>query len=163
VLRTQGRRGELAAELHTVSWERFPSGCRVFALDGHNQRREFVVEDSWPHKGLVVLKFGGIESISQAETLIGCEIQVPLSERLPLAAGEVYVSDLVGCAVFDRGAEVGRIAEVRFGSGDAPLLVVKAGDKEYLLPFAAAYLVKVDTEGKRLDMNLPEGMLELDH
>ncbi|MFI5108470.1 MAG: ribosome maturation factor RimM [Terriglobales bacterium] len=163
VLRTQGRRGEVAAELHTVSWERFPSGCRVFALDEHNPQREFVVEDSWPHKGLVVLKFRGIESISQAEALIGCEIQVPRSERLPLAAGEVYVSDLVGCAVFDRGTEVGRIAEVRFGSGDAPLLVVKAGNKEHLLPFAKAYLVKVDTEGKRLDMNLPEGMLELDH
>jgi 16S rRNA processing protein RimM len=111
---------------------------------------------------MVVLKFRGIESISQAETLVGCEIQVPRQERLPLPAGQVYVSDLVGCAVFDRGAEVGRIAEVQFGSGDAPLLVVKAGKKEYLLPFAEAYLVKVDTEGKRLEVNLPAGMLELD-
>jgi len=133
----------------------------VFALDARNQRREAVVEDSWPHKGLVVLKLRGVESISQAETLIGCEIQVPLSERLPLAAGEAYVSDLVGCDVFDRGTEVGRIAEVRFGSGDAPLLVVRAGNKEHLLPFAEAYLIKVDTEGKRLEMNLPEGMLQL--
>jgi len=134
----------------------------VFALDEHNQRREFVVEDSWPHKGLVVLKFRGIESISQAETLVGCEIQVPRQERLPLQVGQFYVSELVGCAVFDRGTEVGRIADVQFGSGDAPLLVVKAGKKEHLLPFAEAYLLKVDTEGKRLDMNLPEGMLELD-
>lgn len=133
----------------------------MFALDARNQRREAVVEDSWPHKGLVVLKLRGVESISQAETLIGCEIQVPLSERLPLAAGEAYVSDLVGCDVFDRGTEVGRIAEVRFGSGDAPLLVVRAGNKEHLLPFAEAYLIKVDTEGKRLEMNLPEGMLQL--
>jgi len=133
----------------------------VFALDARNQRREAVVEDSWPHKGLVVLKLRGVESISQAETLIGCEIQVPLSERLPLAAGEAYVSDLVGCDVFDRGTEVGRIAEVRFGSGDAPLLVVRAGNKEHLLPFAEAYLIEVDTEGKRLEMNLPEGMLQL--
>ncbi len=163
MLRTQGRRGEVGAELHTASRERFPKGFRVFALDEHNQRRELVVEDSWPHKGLVVLKFRGVENISQAETLVGCEIQVPRTERLPLPGGEVYVSDLVGCAVFDRGAEVGRITDVQFGSGDAPLLVVKAGGKEYLLPFAEAYLVKVDTEGKRIDMNLPEGMLELDH
>jgi 16S rRNA processing protein RimM len=152
----------VAAELHTASPERFRSGSRMFALDEHNQRQEFIVEDSWPHKGMVVLKFRGIESISQAETLVGCEIQVPRQERLPLPAGQVYVSDLVGCAVFDRGAEVGRIAEVQFGSGDAPLLVVKAGKKEYLLPFAEAYLVKVDTEGKRLEVNLPAGMLELD-
>ena len=153
----------MAAELYTASRERFPKGSRVFALDEHNQRQEFVVEDSWPHKGLVVLKFRAVESISQAETLIGCEIQVPRQERLPLPAGEVYVSDLVGCAVFDHGVEVGSIADVQFGSGDAPLLVVKAGAKEHLLPFAQAYLVEVDTAGKRIDMDLPEGMLELGH
>ena len=162
MLRTQGRRGEVAAELHTASQERFPRGCRVLALDAHDHRRELVVEDSWSHKGLVVLKFGGVENISQAETLVGCEVQVPCAQRLPLPAGEVYVSDLVGCAVFNRGAEVGRIADVQFGSGDAPLLVVMLGAREHLLPFAEAYLVKVDTEGRRLDMDLPEGMLELD-
>jgi 16S rRNA processing protein RimM len=160
VLRTQGRRGEVAAELQTGFRERFRGGFRVFALDERNQRQELVVEDCWPHKGLVVLKFRGVENISQAETLIGCEVQVPRQERLPLPAGEVYVSDLVGCAVLDRGAEVGRIADVQFGSGDAPLLVVKAGKKEHLLPFAEAYLVKVDVERKRVEMNLPEGMLE---
>ena len=163
MLRTQGRRGEVAAELHTASQERFRRGSRVLALDARNHRREFVVENAWPHKGLVVLKFGGVENISQAETLVGCEIQVPRRERLPLPAGEVYVSDLLGCAVFNHGVEVGRIADVQFGSGDAPLLVVKAGAKEYLLPFAEAYLVEADIEGKRIDVNLPEGMLELGH
>jgi 16S rRNA processing protein RimM len=133
----------------------------VFALDKGNLRRELVIEDCWPHKGLVVLKFRAVESISQAETLVGCEIQVPRAQRLPLPAGEVYVSDLVGCAVFDRGTEVGRIADVRFTSGDAPLLVVKAGEKEHLLPFAEAYLVAIDIEGKQIDMDLPAGMLEL--
>lgn len=161
MLRTQGRRGEVAAELHTASRERFSVGFRVFALDEGNLRRELLIEDSWPHKGLLVLKFRGVESISHAETLVGCEIQVPRADRSPLPAGEVYVSDLVGCAVFDRGAEVGRIANVKFSSGDAPLLVVRAGNKEHLLPFAEAYLVKVDTESKRIDMELPEGILEL--
>jgi 16S rRNA processing protein RimM len=147
--------------LHTAFPERFRSGSGVFALDEHHQRRELVVEDSWPHKGMVVLKLRGIESISQAEALVGCEIQVPRQERLPLPAGQVYVSDLVGCAVFDRGAEVGRIAGVQFGSGDAPLLVVKAGKKEHLLPFAEAYLIKVDLERRCVEMKLPEGMLAL--
>ena len=160
MLRTQGRRGEVAAELHTVSPQRFSVGLRVFALDQLN-RRELVVEDSWPHKGLVVLKLRGVDSISQAEALVGCEIQVLRQERLPLPAGEVYVSDLVGCAVFDGGIEVATVVDVQFGSGDAPLLQVRAGIKEHLLPFAEAYLVKVDIEGKRIEMQLPEGMLEL--
>lgn len=149
----------MAAELHTASRERFANGSRVFALDKEDRRRELVIEDSWPHKGLIVLKFRAVESISQAETLIGCEIQVPRQERSPLPAGEVYVSDLVGCAVFDRGTEVGTVENVQFSSGDAPLLVLKAGMKEQLVPFAEAYLVKVDTESKRIEMDLPAGML----
>ena len=161
MLRTQGRRGEVAVELHTASPERFPRGACVFALDEHNHRRELVIEHSWPHKGLVVLKFRTVDSISQAETLVGCELQVPGQERLALRPGEVYVSDLLGCAVFDRGAEVGRITEVQFGGGDAPLLVLKGGNKEHLLPFAEAYIVNVDTKRKRIEMNLPEGMLQL--
>ena len=151
----------MTVELLTGFRERFRAGSRVLALDELDRRRELVVEDSWPHKGLVVLKFGGVENISQAQTLVGCEIQVPRAERLPLPTGEFYVSDLLGCAVFNRGAEVGRIAEVRFGCGDAPLLTVKAGASEYLLPLAEAYLVNVDLKGRRLDMDLPEGMLEL--
>lgn len=135
----------------------------MFALDAREQRRELLIEDSWPHKGLVVLKFRAVDDISEAEALVGCEIQVPRQERLPPGIGEVYVSDLTGCTVFDGGCEVGRIADVQFGAGDAPLLVVKAGQKEHLLPFAEAYLVKVDTQGKRVEMNLPEGLLELNH
>ena len=161
MLRTQGRRGEVAAELHTASRERFSQGARVFALDREDRRRELTVEDSWPHKGLMVLKFRGVESISQAEELAGCEIQVPRTERLPLPAGEVYVSDLLGCALFDRRVEIGQVAEVRFSSGDAPLLVVKAGEKEHLIPFAEAYLAKLDIAGKRIEMELPPGILEL--
>jgi 16S rRNA processing protein RimM len=161
VLRTQGRRGEVAAELHTASSQRFPPGARVFALDEHGHRRELLIEESWPHKGVVVLKFRGVDSISQAETLAGCELQVPTQERLTLPGGEVYVSDLVGCVVLDRGVEVGRITEIQFGGGDAPLLVVKAGKKEHLLPFAEAYLIRIDVEGRRVEMDLPEGMLEL--
>ena len=161
MLRTQGRRGEVAAELYTGSKDRFRSGSRVIAADERNQRRDLAIEDSWLHKGLVVLKFRTVDSISQAEALIGCEIQVLRQERFPLPPGEFYVSDLVGCAVFDGSTEVGRVTGVQFGSGDAPLLVVKSGKKEHLLPLAEAYLVKVDLEGKRLEMDLPEGMLEL--
>ena len=163
MLRTQGRRGEVAAELYTGSIERFRGISPVFALDPHGRRRELQVEDFWPHKGLVILKFRGVGGITHAESLIGCEIQVPRDERLPLPPGEVYVSDLIGTEVFDRGKRVGRVADVQFGSGDAPLLVVKSGNKEHLIPFAEAFLIKVNVKGKQLELKLPEGLLGLDH
>lgn len=162
VTRTQGRHGEVAAALLTSFPERFAERKRLFALsaDGQN-RRELSLEDHWFHKGQVVLKFAGIDSISEAERLKGCEIQVPGEERAPLEDGSVYVSDLAGCTVYAGGSEIGKIEDVQFGSGEAPLLVIK-GTKEYLVPFAAEYLENVATGEKRIDMKLPEGMLELD-
>ncbi len=80
-------------------------GMRLFALQKDNSRRELKIEDAWPHKNYVVLKFAGIGSISEAELLVGSELQVPLSERAPIEAGAVYVSDLIGCAVLDFGKD----------------------------------------------------------
>jgi 16S rRNA processing protein RimM len=74
---------------------------------------------------LLVLKFLGVDSISEAEALIGCELQVPQSQRAELEAGWSYVNDLVGCAVLDHGREIGRIEDVQFGAGEAPLLMVR--------------------------------------
>jgi 16S rRNA processing protein RimM len=161
VRKTQGRRGEVAVESHSDVPDRFKVGLRVFALAPDHTRRELRVEELWPHKGDLVLKFAGVDSISDAETLIGCELQVPSSERARLEAGWNYVSDLVGSVVFDAGREIGRIADVQFGTGEAPLLIVGAGSKRYEIPYAQAYLKSVDLEHKQIHMQLPEGMLEL--
>jgi len=170
VVRTQGRKGEVAAILLTDFPERFETRKRLFALcetkvsavpAAATERRELQLEEHWFHKGMVVLKFAGVDSITAAEALVGCEIQVPRSERAELGEDEFYVSDLAGCVVTDSGREIGRVKDVQFGSGEAPLLVVM-GAKELLIPFAAAYIEKVDLERKQVNMKLPEGMLELD-
>ena len=161
VTKTQGRKGEVAALLLTDFPERFATRKRLFALDAQDRRTELVLEDHWFHKGGVVLKFAGVDSISQAETLIGCEIQIPQAERAELTGDSVYVSDLVGCVVSDAGREIGRIENVQFGSGEAPLLVVK-GAKEILVPFAAEFVEQIDVERKQVRMKLPAGLLDLE-
>ena len=162
VRKTQGRRGEVAVDVHTDVPERFRSGFEVFALLEGGRRAQLEVEDLWPHKGGLVLKFAGIETISAAEKLVGAELQVPRSQRAQLEPGWTYVSDLVGCRVFDGGREVGVVADVNFGAGEAPLLEVKLGGRMIEIPYAEAYLVRADLGGKRIEMQLPEGMLELD-
>ena len=161
VVKTQGRHGEVAVELHTDIPGRLHAGMRVFALADVGSRRELKIEDTWPHKGWLVLKFAGVDSISDADVLVGSELQVPQSERAELEAGAAYVSDLVGCVVFDRGREVGVVSDVRFGAGEAPLLVVGSGKNELEIPYAQAFLVNADLEHKRIEMNLPEGLLEV--
>lgn len=132
--------------------------CAV-AADGI--RRELKVAGCWPHKGLLVLKFAGVDSISDAEALVRCELQVPRQARAKLESGWTYVSDLVGCVVFDGDREIGKIEDVQFGAGEAPLLIVKARSTEYEIPYAEAYLKNVDLECKQVQMLLPEGMLEV--
>ena len=162
VIKTQGRRGEVAVELHTDVPDRFRENMRLWALLKTGERREVTIEDLWPHKGFLVLKFGGVETISDAEPFIGAELQLPRSERAPLQPGWTYLSDLIGCTVFDREREIGPIADVQFGAGEAPLLIVPGGEKlPYEIPFAEAYLEKVDLERKQVRMRLPEGLLEV--
>ena len=163
VVKTQGRHGEVAAEVHSDVPDRFTAGMKLLALgQAQEARRELEVEDLWPHKGLVVLKFRGVDSMTDAEALIGSELQVPSTERAQLDRGWNYVSDLVGCIVFDRAREIGRIADVQFGAGEAPLLVVAASSGEkFDVPFADAYLESVDVAQRQVRMNLPEGMLQI--
>lgn len=164
MVKTQGRRGEVAGEVLSDIPERFTIGMRLLALPRERQdsRRDLEVEELWPHKGLLVLKFVGVDSITEAETLVGCELQVPRSQRSELQAGWNYVSDLVGCTVLDNGQDVGRIEDVQFGAGEAPLLIVRDVAAKLLeLPFAQAYLDRVDVEHKQVLMKLPEGLLEV--
>ena len=163
VVKTQGRHGEVAAEVHSDVPERFAEGMKLRALDRSTEsRREVEIESLWPHKGLLVLKFRGVDSMSDAEALIGSELQVPHGERAALEQGWNYVSDLVGCALFDHGQQIGLIEDVQFGAGEAPLLIVAANPlQKFDVPFAEAYLERVDVAQRQVRMNLPEGMLEI--
>jgi 16S rRNA processing protein RimM len=168
VVKTQGRHGEVAAEMHSDVPGRFAAGMKLFALPksqdvkAQPSRRELEIEELWPHKGLIVLKFHGVDSMSDAELLIGSELQVPGAERADLQPGWNYVSDLIGCKVLDHGREIGRIEDVQFGAGEAPLLIVAdATGKKFDVPFAEAYVEGVDLAQRQVRMNLPEGMLEI--
>lgn len=167
VAKTQGRHGEVAADLFSDFPERFAERHRVFALSAQGERRELELEGFWPHKGRIVLKFAGVDSISEAEGLIGSEIQIPVSERAELEEGANYISDLVGCTVVatlagtETERELGPLRAVQFGAGEAALLVIGEGRQELLIPYATEYVKRVDVEHKRIELLLPEGMLEI--
>ena len=164
MLGPQGRRGEVLAELHTDFPERFAERRELSGLAADGSRRPLQVEEHWFHKGGVVLKFTGVDSITDAERLGRLELQVPLEQRSELDAGATYVSDVVGCEVWVLGAGgrqlLGTVAEVQFGAGEAPLLLVK-GQHEILLPYAEEFVKSADFAQRRIEMELPEGLLKL--
>jgi len=180
VLGPQGRRGEVLAELHTDFPERFAQRRKLSGLARDGSRRELQLEEHWFHKGGVVLKFTGVESISDAEQLKGLELQVPRQHRAKLELGAAYVSEIVGCEVWLAGVGepqlLGTVGEVQFGAGEAPLLVVRKptlspteGEKggaprgqEFLIPYAEEFVRTANFAGGRIEMQLPEGLLELE-
>jgi 16S rRNA processing protein RimM len=161
VVKTQGRHGEVAAELHSDAPDRFHEGMKLWALGEGSKRRELEVESFWPHKGGLVLKFVDVDSINDAEALVRCELQVPRAERADLDAGWNYISDLEGCVVFDGDRKLGTVEDIQRGGGEAPLLIVKSGTNTHEIPYAEAYIKSLDLAHKQIVMHLPEGMLEL--
>jgi 16S rRNA processing protein RimM len=168
VRKPQGRVGEVFADILTDFPEKFAERKRLFLLPPKGEARELSLEDHWLHKGGVVLKFVGVDDINAAELLKGFEVAIPVEERVPLGEDEVYISDLIGCVLVDvSGAEpvvVGTVTGVDKTAGPVDLLEVEregTGKDELLVPFAKAYLRKLDVAGRRVEMALPEGLTEL--
>ncbi len=182
--RPQGRKGELYAEILTDFPEKFserrqlwllresvsPRGASREPAQSSGVPRQVTLANHWLHKGGVVLHFEGVNSISDAEALAGLIVAIPREQRAALAEDEAYVGDLMGCTLFDvaRGEPIaiGEIESVDRTAGPVPLLVVrgtegKYGGAEILIPFAKSYLRKIDIEAKRIEMELPIGLVDL--
>jgi 16S rRNA processing protein RimM len=153
--KTRGNRGEVTAEPLSSKLERYQSLERVYLFGNGGP---FQVEDVWFHGGVLIFKFAGIDTISDAEALRGAEVRIPLGERAALEPGEYFQSDLLGCQVVDRrtGQSLGSVVDwVDAGSG---LLVLESGT---LIPFARSICVEIDPSTKRIQVDLPEGLGDL--
>jgi ribosomal 30S subunit maturation factor RimM len=117
VLRPWGRRGEVAAEILTDFPQRLAAIRNAWLSDGSKPPRAVRILSCRIHLGQAIFHFAGSDSINDAELLRGLEVQVPLAERAPIAAGQYYISELVGCRVWEQVARVAGGGEVGSGSG----------------------------------------------
>lgn len=184
ILRPQGRKGEVLADLLTSNPAQFQERPHVWlASAGFTSSSPAPAPEPVPaevrafwlpvgrNAGRVVLHLAGSDSINDAEALAGREVVIPASERLALEPGTVYISDLVGAAVFDRDQPIGTVEDVQFpmtpdGSrrldDAASLLVVRSPEYgELLIPFVNAYIREMDLSQGLLRMELPPGLLNL--
>jgi 16S rRNA processing protein RimM len=168
LLRPWGRHGEVAAEILTDFPERLAALRQAWLADGRNPPRAATILSCRLHGGQAVFQFAGVESIDEAEKLRGLELQVPLGDRASIPSGRYYISDLIGCAVWEEnsGAALGTVREVQpLGApGDATeswVLVVETPQGEVLIPLAAEICTRVDTAARRIDVRLPAGLRDL--
>ena len=131
VLKTQGRLGEVAVELHSDVPDRFSEGMKLSALArGRISRRELQVEEllaAQGPSGSEVRRSGFDLRCRNADLDASCRFRA--AQRAQLDPGWTYISDLVGCTVFDADREIGKVEDVQFGAGEAPLLIVESREK----------------------------------
>lgn len=163
VAKTQGRRGEVAAEVLTDFPERLAQRREVWLWNGSDEPRRVTLERAWPHKNYLVFQFAGYGSIAQAKELVGQEIQIPRQEATPLGGTAFYLDELEGCRVVEQASrtELGRVRELVRTGGTALLAVDTAEGKEILIPFAEEFCPRIAPAEKLIEVVLPEGLRDL--
>jgi 16S rRNA processing protein RimM len=167
LIRARGNRGEFVAEVYSAQPGR-AGRLTVVRLEKKGIGRLAQVERVWHHNGRPILKFAGIDSISEAETWAGADVLVDASARVPPAEGEYAHADLIGCAVLreDSEAQIGVVRGIEEYGGPvllSPVLlsVVAPDGREILIPFARSICREIDTQRKRIRAWLPQGLDEL--
>jgi 16S rRNA processing protein RimM len=186
ILRARGNKGEVAAELLTDFPERLTKLKEVFIgpAGGKLEPRSVVVKSCWlsqNHRGQAVFHFDRVNSISEAEKYRGLEVLLPFEQRVTLPAGQYFVSDLMGCLVFENPASppvvasspcslgeapslLGTVRDVQIPGEDfpgTPLLEVETAQGDILIPLAVDICTKIDTSARRIDVILPDGLRDL--
>lgn len=159
IAKPRGIKGEVIADILTDFPERFDGLENVTAVLPDGLQRELTIEDHWFQSGRIVLKFAGIDTIDDAETLRNAEICVSEDEAVLLEEGEYFDWQIAGCRVETvEGDPIGTVREI-MRTGGTEILIVD-GEKEYLIPFVEAICVEVDIENKLIKVDPPEGLLE---
>jgi 16S rRNA processing protein RimM len=161
VARAHGIRGQVIVNPETdFPEQRFSPGARVFTKRG-SAVDALIVTTVRFQNGRPVIGLEGVESMNDAEALAGLELRVPVEELAPLPAGTFYHHDLVGChVVTGRGEEVGIVEGVE-GTVGGSRLVVTGARGEVLVPLATEICRTIDVAGKRIVIEPPEGLLDL--
>lgn len=162
VARPHGRRGEVIVDPQTDFLEsRFQVGSVLYAVRGGRVERVRIREVRF-HRGRPIIGLEGIDTISDAETFDRSELRVPEEGLHALPEGRYYHHELVGCGVVTRqGAPVGVVTSVDEGPGPSRLVIRDASGADVAVPLVAAICVLVDPARRRIVIDPPEGLLEL--
>jgi 16S rRNA processing protein RimM len=163
IISAHGIRG--AVKVHSFS----DSGACYSQLDdliianAQGRRLDHKVEWSQPFKKGMRLGIKDITTRDQAEALIGCGIFIARSSLPPLDADTNYWIDLIGMAVYTMDDDpIGHIVEIiPTGANDVYVVKTQRGHcvDEILLPATAAVVLEVDVPGKRMRVDIPDGLI----
>jgi 16S rRNA processing protein RimM len=161
IARAHGIRGQVIVDPDTdFPEERFQPGTELFIERGGKAEPLRLTTVRF-HRERPILGVDGVATMNDAELLAGQELRVPRDRLAPLPAETFYRHELIGCAVFTVGGDrVGDVSGVE-GTMTGSRLVVDGPKGEILIPMAAEICTAVDVAAKRIVIDAPEGLLEL--
>jgi 16S rRNA processing protein RimM len=161
IARPHGHRGQVIVDPATdFPEERFAAGAILHTLrDG--RPGTVTIAAMRIHQGRPVLALEGVETMNEAELLAGLELRVPESELTALPEGTYYEHDLIGCRlVTTDGREVGTVRTIE-GGGGMIRLIAGSGRGEIQVPLVHEICVAIDVVHKRIMIDPPEGLLDV--
>jgi len=161
IARSHGIRGQVIVNPESdFPEERFRPGVELFVRRAEAVERLTLTSARF-HRERPIVAIAGIETIEQADTLAGLELRIPSGQLAPLPEGTFYRHDLVGCRVeTTTGAAVGIVREVE-GTVGGSRLVVDGPRGDVLIPLASAICTAIDPGARRIVIDPPEGLLDL--
>lgn len=161
IRKAHGVRGEASVEPWT-EFERFSEVHDVTLVSpDESLTREVKIEATRAHGDRALIKFSGIETPEEMALLRDWTIEIPESQARKLDPDEYFLHDLVGLTLVDQsGAERGRVIDAYEG-GSGVLLEVERGRHKFEVPFAAEICKTIDIPGKRIVVDLPDGLDEI--
>jgi len=159
ILKTQGHRGAVRILPLTDYPERFKEMSRV-RVSVKGSRRELSIEEAVPHKKFFIVKFKEVDDMNAAEELKGALLEVTREELVPLPKDSFYIFDIVGLNVYNTGGQhLGEITEV-IQTGANDVYVLETGGKPLLIPALKQVVKEIDLPGRRMVVELPEGLVD---
>ena len=153
-----GIKGEMRVYPYLDDMTRFSAVEKVL-IDGENEYR--TVEKFRVDKNLAVMKLSGIDDRNASELYRGRFIVLPKSEMPSLPENTYYSDELIGMDVVDEnGVLLGALEDINQNSKQ-DLYVVNTGEKSFMIPAVAEFILSVDTENKKMTVHLIDGLADL--
>ena len=161
IARAHGIRGQVIVSLETdFPEERFRPGAELF-VERNGAIQALTLTSVRFHRHRPVVGIAGVETMTEAEALAGRDLRVPVDRLAPLPGGTFYRHDLIGCRVETPTGELVGTVETVEGTLGGSRLVVAATCGEVLIPLVAAICTTIDPTAKRIVVDLPAGLLDL--
>ncbi|WP_455169828.1 ribosome maturation factor RimM [Aegicerativicinus sediminis] len=154
-------KGELLAKLDSDDPEIYEELDSVF-IEHRGTLIPYFIEHAQLHKSdLLRLKLEDVNNEAEADALLKADLYLPLSMLPKLEGNKFYYHEIAGFKVIDkRLGDIGIINNVNDQTAQ-PLFVIIKGEKEILLPINDDIIKKVDRKNQVIEVNAPEGLIEL--